>query len=195
MSESTARAQTSRFARKSHFWGVFSLLVLLICGCIVFQAIHEDRTGLQVWQSGPSGSVEFQAIHEDRTGSQVWQSGPIGIPRLADICAGVAGLAALAALVLGIAALVDIRQGAGKVKGIGQAVSGLVTASLTLLTLIVVFVVVPPILAWHARKVESSNNLKALGLAMTIYHENYGHFPPAVLRDPELGDRAQPYSW
>ena len=118
MSESTARAQTSRFARKSHFWGVFSLLVLLICGCIVFQAIHEARTGLQVWQSGPSGSVEFQAIHEDRTGSQVWQSGPIGIPRLADICAGVAGLAALAALVLGIAALVDIRQGAGKVKGI-----------------------------------------------------------------------------
>src|SRR5262249_24109216 len=154
--------QTSRFARKSHFWGVFSLLVLLICGCIVFQAIHEARTGLQVWQSGPSGSVEFQAIHEDRTGSQVWQSGPIGIPRLADIGAGVAGLAALAALVLWIAALVDIRQGAGKVKGIGQAVSGLVTASLTLLTLIVVFVVVPPILAWHARKVESANNLKAL---------------------------------
>ncbi len=172
MHEITAQAQTSRFARKSHFWGVFSLLVLLICGCIVFQAINEARTGRQVWQSGPSG-----------------------IPRLADICAGVAGLAALAALVLGIVGLVDIRQGAGKVKGIGQAVSGLVTASLTLLTLILVLVVVPRILAGHARKDESANNLKALGLAMMIYHDSSGHFPQAVLRDPALGDRGQPLSW
>ena len=194
MNEITAQAQTSRFARNSHFWGVFSLLVLLICGCIVFQAIHEARTGLQVWQSGPSGSIELQAIHETRTGPHVWQSGPVGIPRLADICAGVAGLAALAAIVSGIRGLVDIRQGAGKVKGMSQAVSGLVTASLTLLTLLLVLVV-PMLGVPGDNKLESSNNLKELGLAMMFYVDDYGHLPPAVLRDPALADRGQPYSW
>src|SRR5262249_29441061 len=95
-----------------------SLLLLLLCGHIVFQAIREAWTGVQVWQPGS-----------------------ISISRLADICAGLAGLAALAALVFGILGLVDIRQGAGKVKGRSQVVSGLVTASLTLLTLMSVLVV------------------------------------------------------
>jgi hypothetical protein len=44
-------------------------------------------------------------------------------------------------------------------------------------------------------KVEPSNNLKLLDLAMMDYHYIYGHLPPAVLRDPELGNQAQPYSW
>jgi hypothetical protein len=30
---------------------------------------------------------------------------------------------------------------------------------------------------------------------MNLYHDYYGHFPPAVLHDPALGDRGQPYSW
>jgi hypothetical protein len=118
MNESTADARTSRLAEKSAFWGVFSLLVLLICGIIVFQAIHEAGTGFQVWQPGP-----------------------ISVYRLADLCAGAAGLAAIAAIVLGILGLVEIHQGAGKVKGIGDATTGLVTASLTLLALMLVPVV------------------------------------------------------
>jgi hypothetical protein len=172
MNDSRAYAQTSRFARKSHFLGVLSVLLLLFCGLIVFQTIHEASTGLQVWQHGP-----------------------ISIYRLADICAVAAVLAAIAAIVLGILGLVDIRRGAGKVKGRGLAVSGLVTGTLTLLPPVVLFCLVPLILGWNAAKVESSNNLKQLGLAMMIYHDSYGHFPSAVLRDPALGERGQPYSW
>jgi hypothetical protein len=171
MNENTGYAQTSRFAQKSHFLGVLSLFLLLFCGFIVFAAIREVGTGVQVWQPGP-----------------------ISIYRLADICAGLAGLAALAALVFGILGLVDIRQGAGKVKGRAQAVSGLVTASLTLLPLMLVLVVVM-LRVPRDRKQESSDRLKVLGLAMLMYHDNYGHFPSAVLRDPALGDRGQPYSW
>ena len=108
---------------------------------------------------------------------------------------GTVVVAALAAIGLGILGLVAVRQGAGKVGGRGQAVMGLVTATLTLLTPVVLFGLVPLILAWNAPKVESANNLKMLGIAMNIYHDCYGHFPPAVLHDPRLGDRAQPYSW
>jgi hypothetical protein len=171
MNESTTEARTSRLAEKSSFWGVFSLLLLLICGFFVFESIHEVTTGLQVWQRGP-----------------------ISIYRLADSCAVVAGLAAIAALVLGIRGLVDIRQGAGRVKGIGQAVTGLVTGALSLLPLMLVLVVAIFGLPRN-KKLESSKNLKALGLAMMIYHDSYRHFPPAVLHDTALGDRAQPYSW
>ena len=175
MNEITTHAQTSRSAGASHRFGVVAIMLLLLVGLMVAQAVHEDETGLQVWQT------EI-----------------IGIPRFADICAGVAGLAAIAAIVLGLQGLLDIRWGAGKVKGRGLAVSGLVTgtlAFLTLLTPVVLFVLVPLIFAGDARKVKSANNLKELGIAMNIYHDCYGHFPPAVLRDPRLGDRAQPYSW
>ena len=175
MNETTTHAQTSRSARASFRLGVLSLLMLLIVGVIVGQAVLEAKTGLQVWQT------EF-----------------IGISRFVDIFAGVAALAAVAAIVYGILGLVDIRRGAGKVRGKWEAVNGLVTGTLTFLTLltpVVLFVLVPLIFAGDARKLKSSNNLKELGIAMNIYHDSYGHFPPAVLYDPRLGDRAQPYSW
>jgi hypothetical protein len=175
MSESTGYAQTSQLARASHKLGVLALLMLLIGGLSLMHAIWEARTG-----------------------GQVWQTEPISFSWLVDICAGVAVLAAVAAFVLGILGLADIRRGAGKVKGRGLAVSGLVTGTLTLLTLltpVVLFGLVSLILAGEARRVESADNLKQLGIAMNIYHDYYGHFPPAVLRDPGLGERGQPYSW
>jgi hypothetical protein len=63
------------------------------------------------------------------------------------------------------------------------------------LTLVVVHGVVIPARARKSRKIESANKLKLLGLAMHCYYDYYGRFPSAVLRDPRLGDRAQPYSW
>jgi hypothetical protein len=119
MNESTQDAQTSWFAWKSHFLGVLSLLLLLFCGFIVFQAFHEAGTGLQ-------SPLQTEAAR------YFW---------IADICVGVAAVAAFGALVLGILGLVDINRGEGKVKGRGLAVSGLVTATLTLLTLMLVLVV------------------------------------------------------
>jgi hypothetical protein len=175
MNESTTYAQKSRLAGASHRFGVLAIMLLLLVGFIVAQAVWEARTGIQVWQT------EF-----------------IGIPRFADIFAIAAVLAAISAIIYGILGLVDIRRGAGKVKGRGLAVSGLVTGTLTFLTLltpVVLFVLVPLIFAGDARKVKSANNLKELGLAMNIYHDYYGHFPPAVLHDPRLGERGQPYSW
>jgi hypothetical protein len=103
-------------------------------------------------------------------------------------------VAALAAFVLGILGLVDVRRGAGKVGGRGQAITGLVTATLTLLTP-VVSCVLPPILEPITWKPRSANNLKILGLAMHMYYDTYGSFPTAELRDRRLGDRGQPYSW
>jgi hypothetical protein len=171
MNENTISRPTSRFAWKSHFWGVFSLLLLMLSGCFILGITRVGSLG---------GPTQEEVTH---------------LSRGALVCQGLAVLAALAAIVLGIVALGNIPRGAGKGAGRGWAVSGLVTGALTLLTLVVVYGVVPLLLAWHARKVESANNLKELGLAMNLYHDYHGHFPPAVLRDPALGDRAQPYSW
>jgi prepilin-type processing-associated H-X9-DG protein len=174
MNESTEKAQTSRFAEASHRLGVLALFLLVLSACFILgPAVGVGRSGGQV------------LTREDRN---LFSWGEV-------ICQGLAGVAALAAVVRGIVALVEVRQGAGKVKGRGQAVSGLATGTLTSLTLVVGYSLVMPILSWKARKLESANNLKELGLAMHEYHEFYGHFPPAVLRDPGLGDRGQPYSW
>jgi hypothetical protein len=171
MSDSTAYARTSPLARASHGLGVLALFMLVLSGCWILKAV--DRSGLQ-------GQT---------------QENVIGSLRWAVLCQGTAGVAGLAALVLGIIALVDVGRGAGRVQGRGQAVSGLVTGTLTVLTLALVYGVLPLIATMKAPKLESSNNLKVLGLAMVEYHEAYRRLPPAVPRDPELGHWAQPYSW
>jgi hypothetical protein len=109
------------------------------------------------------------------------------------LCQGVAAVAAVVALILGILGLAEIRP--GQIKGRGQAISGLVTSLLTVLILTLAYGVVVPVLASKNRKLESSNNLKELALAMQIYHDCYRRLPPAVLHDPALGARAKPYSW
>jgi hypothetical protein len=168
MTESTER--TSRLARASHHLGVWALLLLLLASVCIW--------GLARRVDIPS---QVEAI--------VLSLGAV-------ICQGLAVVAALAALVLGILGLGHIRRGAGKVKGTGLAVSGMVTATVALFPLVLVYCVVLPVLASKDREVRSSNNLKMLGLAMMEYEDyNRGLLPPAVLRDPGLGDRAQPYSW
>jgi hypothetical protein len=169
MSEVKQHAQTSRLAAASFQLGALSLMPLLIGAVIVLQAFQGTGTSFH-------GPLYTEAARH------FW---------VVDICAGVAAVAAFAGLVVGIVALAVPRD-PGKVERRGDAVSGLVTSTLTLLTLISVLVV--PMLL-RDKKLESSNKLKTLGLAMHEYHEYYGHFPPAVLRDPGLGDRGQPYSW
>jgi hypothetical protein len=174
MNESTKSAQKSRFARSSHFFGVLSLLLLMLSGlCIMGLVGRAGRPDLHVLSQGDVTGLSLGYV-----ASQF-----------------LAAVAAVAALILGILGLGDIRRGAGKVKGTGLAVSGLVTATLTVLPLVLVYVVIPLVLAAGRPKVESSHNLKRLGLAMLEYHDVYRCFPPAVLHDPALGDRAQPYSW
>lgn len=43
-----------------------------------------------------------------------------------------------------------------------------------------------------ARRTQSQNNLKQIGLAFHLYHDAHGHFPPPVLIGP---DDKTPYSW
>jgi hypothetical protein len=174
MNESTAYAQPSRLARASHRLGVLAVLLLVLGGaCILSPVVSAGRSDLQ----GPT------------------QAEVIGLILGAQVCEGVAAVAALAGFFLGIVALALIPPTAGKVAGRGRAVSGLVTTCFILLTLMVLHGLVLPWLEGRTRKLEAANNLKALGLAMMYYHDSYGHLPPAVLRDPELGDRAQRYSW
>jgi hypothetical protein len=171
MNELTDSAQTSRLARASRFLGVFALFLLLLGGGLLVAQVLSARAHVSDLQ-GPSRAKRIESFLYEV------------------IFQGVALVAALTAFVLGIIALVEIRRSAGQVKGTGHAVSGLVTATLVMLTLGVAYGVVLPILASKARKLESANNLTQLGLAMQMYYETYGSFPPAVLRD-----RGQPYSW
>ncbi len=153
-------------SRASFRLGVLALFMLLLSGC---------------WILRPDGLKT-----QDDVNGLFW--GMV-------VCQGMAVVAALAAFIVGIIALVDIRRSAGKVERRGRAITGLVTATLTWLTLALMYGVAMPASRAEARKVESSNNLKVLGLAMMIYHECYHCLPPAVLRDRRLGEQGQPYSW
>jgi hypothetical protein len=171
-------------ARASFGLGVLALLLLVLSGgCIWGLAAHASGSGLQ-------GPTDQEAV-------------ALAVGEA--ICHGGAALAALAAFVLGILGLVTTGRGAGKVEGRWRAVAGLAAASLAGLTLVLVYGVVAPVLASKARKLESANNLKRLGLAMTYYRDTYRGLPPAVLRDrvvrdprlpdPRSGATEQPYSW
>jgi hypothetical protein len=111
-------------ARTSQKLGVFSLLLLLFCGLYVFHVFY--------------GRDDVRDPYESEVAS--W---------IAFISVGVAAGAAFAALVLGILGLMDINRDEGKVYGTGVAVSGLVTATLTLLILAREFCVALPILDWN----------------------------------------------
>jgi hypothetical protein len=167
-------ARISPVARASHVLGCLALFMLLLSGYGILSAIL-----------GPDSSAPQHPARANFMVSGLWLV----------LGQGTAGLAALAALILGIIALVDIAVGAGKLEGRGLAVSGLVTGTVTGLTVALVYGVLPLIAARALPKLESSNNLKTLGLALVEYNDAYRRLPPAVLRDPRLGDRAQPYSW
>jgi hypothetical protein len=118
MNDSTDHAQPSRLARASHRLGVLALLMLVLSGlCILGLADRVGGSRLQVLT--PAEGILFS----------------LG----AVFCQGMAVVAAPAALILGILGLVEINRGAGKVDGRGLAVSGLVTATLTVLAFALVY--------------------------------------------------------
>jgi hypothetical protein len=174
MSESTGSAQTSRLAELSFRLGAISLLILVITAAIVVRA---------AWKDGSSFPRQKQ---ETVLGFAVGEI----------LGQGLAAAAALSAIALGILGLAEVRRSEGQVKGKWEAGNGIGTGGLTVLTLAVVHLVVIPALIRKTMRLESSNNLKILGMAMMEY-EAFPHrgLPPAVLLDPELGDRAKPYSW
>jgi hypothetical protein len=174
MNENTEHPQPSWVARASFQLGLVAVFVLVLAGGYILSLVtNGDRPDL----IGPDPEKDRNIRWVENLGLL------LTVP------------ATIAGLTLGIIALVNIRQGVGNRKERGLAISRLVTSTLSGLTLLAVYVVIPLVLLWSLPKVESSNRLKILGLAMHEYHDAYGHFPPAVLHDPELGNRAQPYSW
>jgi predicted Zn finger-like uncharacterized protein len=93
-------------------------------------------------------------------------------------------LTGIPAVILGIIALVNINQSRGRLRGTWMAITGLCFGCLSPL-LLVAALLFPAIQAAReaARRAQSSNNLKAMGLALHNYHDAYMTFPPGAIVD------------
>jgi hypothetical protein len=112
-------------------------------------------------------------------------------------------LTGLPAVLLGILALRDIGRSRGRVAGRGLAMTGIITACVgTLLSCVVLTVFT---LLWTgvtkvreaATRVQSTNNLSQMALAMQNYNATNGTLPPAGVGDPrQPQDQRKPLlSW
>ncbi len=96
-------------------------------------------------------------------------------------------LTGLPAVVLGIIALVRIHRSHGRIQGAGMAITGIAFGSLApALVYALAFVLIYPAVqvkreaAW---RLQSGNNLKAIGLAVQNYHSVNQGFPPGAIAD------------
>jgi prepilin-type processing-associated H-X9-DG protein len=106
--------------------------------------------------------------------------------------------AAVPAIILGILSLREISRSNGRLKGQGMAIGGLVTAGLAIvlfpLVLIPIGLLVPAVQKVRSAsvRVQDSNNLKQISLAMIMYSDTHRRMPPSVVYDAN----GRPlYSW
>jgi hypothetical protein len=107
----------------------------------------------------------------------------------------VVGTVALLTVSVGLLAWVEVGSSKGTWKGRGKTVLGMAAAGLAVTAVILIEFVVVPRIRTEAAKLQSSNNLHVLGMAMFRYHDSNGVLPLAVLK--QGGDLNAPaaHSW
>lgn len=101
-----------------------------------------------------------------------------------------AGLSGIAAVITGHMALAAIKRSGGMLTGTGMSITGLVTGYLSMLIVPIAFLAglaAPVILKQRqaADRVEATNNVKILNLALIDFDNEYGGFPSNELAKEE----------
>jgi len=97
-------------------------------------------------------------------------------------------LAGIPAIILGILALSTASRSRGRVGGQGLAIAGIVLGGIgTMMVFVQIALLLPAIQAAReaARRSESTNNFKHIGLGLHNYHDTLGELPPAVSIDDD----------
>jgi predicted Zn finger-like uncharacterized protein len=99
---------------------------------------------------------------------------------------GCSFLTGLPAFILGIIALVNINQSRGLLKGTWMAVTGICFGAISPVV-VLILLLLPAVQAAReaARRTQSRNNLRQIGLALHNYHDANMRFPPGAVVDRE----------
>jgi uncharacterized protein DUF1559/uncharacterized protein DUF4190 len=104
------------------------------------------------------------------------------------------GLPGIPAIIAGIVALSAISRSRGRLGGQGFAVAGIILGAVGLVIILPIAGLVPAVqkVRESAARIQSSNNLKQMAIAMHNFNDSTGQLPPAVVYDR---DGKPLYSW